>query len=79
MRDFELRMTRKVVTIDEYFVTVQAEDENDAEAKGEELAFEMNSDCPDGVVETNEVECQSWGVDRVRPAQTASPEKAPAL
>lgn len=79
MRKFQLRMTREVVTIDEYFVTVNAENEADAEAQGVEIACEMNSHCPDGVVDTGEMECRSWGVDRVDKAVSALPAETGAL
>lgn len=79
MKEFQLRMTREVVTIDEYFVTVRAENEADAEAQGVEMACEMNSDCPDGVQETGEMECRSWGVDRVEETVSPLPVEAGAL
>lgn len=79
MKDFKLRMTREVVTIDEYFVTVQAETAEEAEAQGAEIACDMNSSCPDGTRDTGEMECRSWGVDRVEEAVSALPGEDDAL
>jgi len=62
MGKFTLEMTREVVTIDRYTIDIEAESREDAEARAEEMACEMNGDCPDGVEQTNEMKCRSWGL-----------------
>lgn len=68
MAKFTVTLRREVVSYDEVERVVEAENEDDARAKGAALASEFDDACPDDACETGAPDCQDWDVSDVEPA-----------
>lgn len=65
MPKFKLEMHREVTTRDSYEIEIEAENLESAQTQAEEMAGEMNHDCPDDVQPTGYFVCHDWTVDSV--------------
>ena len=62
---YTANLFREVTTQDLYSVEVEAESEEDAQAKAAALCPGMDMTCPDGVRESRYTDCGSWTVGSV--------------
>ena len=60
MPQFKVEIYREVITHDLYTTEIEADNFEDAQTKADELSVEMNSDCPDGIVDGGHLDIKSW-------------------
>lgn len=63
MPNYQVTFRRHVTLVDEFTRVITADNENDAQAKAEDMAQRSNHDCPDDCDETGDVDLGSFYIE----------------